>query len=43
MLEIGTRHVKEQVTYSDIDMVMTRDENGPRYLKKSGEPYPKRT
>ena len=43
VLEIGTRHAKEQVTYSDIDMVMTRDENGPRYLKKSGEPYPKRT
>ena len=43
VLEIGTRHAKEQVTYSDIDMVMTRDENGPRYMKKSGEPYPKRT
>ena len=43
VLEIGTRHVKEQVTYSDIDMMMTRDENGPRYTKKSGEPYPKKT
>jgi uncharacterized cupin superfamily protein len=43
VLEIGTRHAKEKVTYSDIDMVMTRDENGPRYMKKSGEPYPKRT
>jgi uncharacterized cupin superfamily protein len=43
VLEIGTRHVKETVTYSDIDMMMMRDENGPRYQKKSGEPYPKRT
>jgi uncharacterized cupin superfamily protein len=43
VLEIGTRHVKESVTYSDIDMMMHRDENGPRYTKKSGELYPKRT
>jgi uncharacterized cupin superfamily protein len=39
-LEIGTRATRERVDYPDIDMVMDRDEKGPRYLHKSGEPYP---
>jgi uncharacterized cupin superfamily protein len=38
-LEIGTRAVREQVDYPDIDMRMERDEKGPRYLHKSGEPW----
>jgi uncharacterized cupin superfamily protein len=41
-LEIGTRLPRERVVYSDIDMVLERDEGGPRYLHKSGEPYPPR-
>jgi uncharacterized cupin superfamily protein len=39
-LEIGTRSMNEQVEYSDIDMRLERDKSGPRYLHKSGEPYP---
>ena len=39
-LEIGTRAVRERAEYPDIDMRMERDENGARYLHKSGEPYP---
>jgi uncharacterized cupin superfamily protein len=39
-LEIGTRAVRERAEYPDIDMCMERDENGARYLRKSGEPYP---
>jgi uncharacterized cupin superfamily protein len=41
-LEIGTRLSRERVVYSDIDMVLERDEGGARYLHKSGEPYPPR-
>jgi uncharacterized cupin superfamily protein len=40
-LEIGTRSKRERVEYPDIDMLMERDENGSRYLHKSGAPYPK--
>jgi uncharacterized cupin superfamily protein len=40
-LEIGSRSKREQVEYPDIDMQMERDENGSRYLHKSGELYPK--
>jgi uncharacterized cupin superfamily protein len=40
-LEIGSRSQREQVVYPDIDMHLERDENGSRYLQKSGEPYPK--
>jgi uncharacterized cupin superfamily protein len=39
-LEIGTRWVRERAEYSDIDMIMERDESGARYLHKNGEPYP---
>jgi uncharacterized cupin superfamily protein len=38
-LEIGTRAVRERAEYPDVDMRMERDENGARYLHKSGEPY----
>jgi uncharacterized cupin superfamily protein len=41
-LEIGSRHPHERAEYSDIDMVYVRDAQGIRYLRKSGEPYPKR-
>jgi uncharacterized cupin superfamily protein len=39
-LEVGTRAVHERAEYPDIDMRMERDEEGARYLHKSGEPYP---
>jgi len=42
-LEVGTRSVDERVVYSDIDMVLERDKGGSRYMRKSGELYPKRT
>jgi uncharacterized cupin superfamily protein len=38
-LEIGTRAKAERAHYSDIDMQVVRDEKGPRYLHKNGEPY----
>jgi uncharacterized cupin superfamily protein len=39
-LEIGSRSAREHVEYPDIDMMLDRDEKGPRYLHKSGAPYP---
>jgi uncharacterized cupin superfamily protein len=39
-LEIGTRAARERAEYPDIDLRLERDENGMRYLHKSGEPYP---
>jgi uncharacterized cupin superfamily protein len=39
-LEVGTRAVRERVEYPDIDMRAEDDENGARYVHKSGEPYP---
>jgi uncharacterized cupin superfamily protein len=41
-IEVGTRSVDERVVYSDIDMVLERDKGGSRYMRKSGELYPKR-
>jgi uncharacterized cupin superfamily protein len=38
-LEVGTRAVRERAEYPDIDMRVERDENGARYVHKSGEPY----
>ncbi len=38
-LEIGTRSAQERVHYPDIDMKMERDEDGARFLHRSGEPY----
>jgi len=42
-LEIGSRAAKETAHYPDIDMQAVRDEKGMRYLRKSGEEYPKAT
>jgi uncharacterized cupin superfamily protein len=38
-LEIGTRAKTDRAEYPDIDMMVRKDENGVRYLHKSGEPY----
>ena len=38
--EVGTRAKTERVHYPDDDLVLVRDEQGRRYLHKSGEPYP---
>jgi uncharacterized cupin superfamily protein len=38
-LEVGTRAARERAEYPDIDLRAERDENGMRYLHKSGEPY----
>ena len=38
-LEVGTRAAVERATYSDIDMMVTRDTGGFRYTRKNGEPY----
>ena len=39
-LEIGTRAATERAHYPDVDLVLERDENGARFLHKSGETYP---
>ena len=38
-IEIGTRAPAERAYYSDIDMMVVRDETGARYMKKDGTPY----
>jgi uncharacterized cupin superfamily protein len=38
-IEVGTRAPSERAHYSDIDMMVLRDEKGARYTKKNGEPY----
>ena len=38
-LEVGTRTATERAHYSDIDMMVVRDEKGARYTRKSGEPF----
>lgn len=38
-IEVGTRAQAERAHYSDIDMMVLRDEHGARYTKKNGEPY----
>jgi len=38
-IEIGTRASTERAHYSEIDMMVIRDEKGARYTKKNGEPY----
>jgi len=40
-IEVGTRAASERAYYSEIDMMVVRDEKGARYTKKNGEPYPK--
>lgn len=38
-LEIGTRAEHERAHYPDDDLVLIRDENGVRFIHRSGEPY----
>jgi uncharacterized cupin superfamily protein len=40
-LEIGTRATGDRGQYPDIDLIYEKDENGVRFLHRSGEPYPK--
>ena len=40
ILEIGTRAVRDQVDYPDIDLRARKDESGLIFTHKSGEPYP---
>ena len=41
-IEIGTRAPAERAHYSDVDMMVERDEKGARYTKKeSASHYPK--
>jgi uncharacterized cupin superfamily protein len=39
-LEVGTRAAAERGHYPDADLVFERDQNGMRFLHRSGEPYP---
>jgi uncharacterized cupin superfamily protein len=39
-LEVGTRAAAERGHYPDVDLVFERDQNGMRFLHRSGEPYP---
>ena len=38
-IEVGSRAPAERAHYSDIDMMVTRDEKGFKYTRKNGEPY----
>jgi len=38
-LEVGTRSKHERAHYSDVDMMVVRDDTGLRYTHKNGEPY----
>jgi len=40
-LEIGTRAKHERAHYSNIDMMMVRDDQGTRFTRKDGTPYSK--
>ena len=40
-LEIGTRSKHERAEYSDVDMLVIRDDKGARYTHKNGRPYSK--
>ena len=39
LIEVGTRAPADRAFYSDIDMMVVRDEKGARYTKKNGELY----
>ena len=39
LLEIGTRSKHERAEYSDVDLLVIRDDEGMRYTRKNGEPY----
>jgi uncharacterized cupin superfamily protein len=38
-LEVGSRAATERAHYSEIDMMVVRDEKGARFTKKNGEPF----
>ena len=38
-IEVGSRAVVERAHYSDIDMMVVRDDKGFRYSKKNGDPF----
>ena len=38
-IEVGTRAAADRAYYSDIDMMVVRNEKGARYTRKNGEPY----
>ena len=40
-IEVGTRTKVERAHYSDIDMMVVRDDSGFNYTHKDGKPYPK--
>ena len=40
-LEVGTRAKLERAHYSDVDLILDRDERGFRFSRKSGEAYPR--
>ena len=40
-IEVGTRAKVERAHYSDIDMMVVRDDGGFNYTNKNGKPYPK--
>ena len=39
-IEVGTRAAAEKAHYSDIDMMVVRDDKGRHYTHKDGKPYP---
>jgi uncharacterized cupin superfamily protein len=39
-LEIGTRAKSERAHYSDVDLLLDRDDGAVRFSRKSGAPYP---
>jgi uncharacterized cupin superfamily protein len=41
ILEVGTRAARERAHYSEVDLVLDRDEGGVRFSHRSGNPYPK--
>ena len=40
-LEVGMRAKRERAHYSDVDLILDRDERGFRFSRKSGEAYPR--
>ncbi|MEI9803657.1 MAG: cupin domain-containing protein [Pseudolabrys sp.] len=38
-IEVGTRAPADRAHYSEIDMIVVRDEKGGRYTRKNGEPF----
>jgi uncharacterized cupin superfamily protein len=38
-IEVGSRAPTERAHYSEIDMLVVRDEKGGRYTKKNGDPF----